>query len=568
MKKDIKEYFWEEKKDLVPALISTLISLVIGILKPYYAAKLVVSITNFNIENICMYSIIIFALFFVNEIIYTINIYFATKFESKVTYELKKDYSTTILGMQAQSFDKVGIGYFMERIDEDIDEMVSTITYGIKYFIPNVITSSGVIIFIFIINYKIGLLFMFYSIIKYLFHHYGYKKVIANEKKVKIVNEYNINTFSEIIRAVRDIKLLNLENKMKNKVTDIFTESRDIRLKNRIDIGSLDIKLNFLEGFLKLCVNLFCILLILNNELSPENFLIIYLYTEEGTLFVKNILALKNDYIKIKLNMNRLEEINNREVFIPEAFGKIDKKITGKIEVKNLSFSYDNKHNVIDNINFEIKPNENIGFVGKSGQGKTTIFNLLSKLYTCESGSIYFDDVDINDFTENSIRSNISVISQSPYIFNTTIKENLLMVKENATFEEILEKCKLVSLHDFIISLEDGYDTNIGENGIKLSGGQKQRLAIARALLKDSEIILLDEATSALDNETQEYILNSIKDISSSYTILIIAHRLSTIKDCDRIIVIDEGTISGIGTHKELIKNNEVYKRLYKKEFK
>ena len=213
-----------------------------------------------------------------------------------------------------------------------------------------------------------------------------------------------------------------------------------------------------------------------------------------------------------------------------------------------------------------IKPNTTTGIVGPSGAGKTTIFNLLSKLYNVSSGNILIDNHNINDYTEETIRGNISVITQNPYIFNMTIRENIKIVNPNITDEEMIEKCKLAELHDYIESLPEKYDTMLGENGIILSGGLKQRLAIARAIVKDSEIILLDEATSSLDNEIQEHVMTAIKNISKDYTILIIAHRLSTIKDCDKILVINEGTISAYDTHDNIIKNNLVYQKLYKKE--
>ena len=191
---------------------------------------------------------------------------------------------------------------------------------------------------------------------------------------------------------------------------------------------------------------------------------------------------------------------------------------------------------------------------------------MISKLYNVSSGNILIDNHNINDYTEETIRGNISVITQNPYIFNMTIRENIKIVNPSITDEEMIEKCKLAELHDYIESLPDKYDTMLGENGIILSGGLKQRLAIARAIVKDSEIILLDEATSSLDNEIQEHVMSAIKNISKDYTILIIAHRLSTIKDCDKILVINEGTISGYDTHNNLIKNNSVYQKLYKKE--
>ena len=206
--------------------------------------------------------------------------------------------------------------------------------------------------------------------------------------------------------------------------------------------------------------------------------------------------------------------------------------------------------------------------MGKSGAGKTTIFNLLCKMYDVDSGSIMIDGVEIKKLDKDSIRGNITIISQNPYIFNMSIKDNLRLVKSNLTNKEMKEACKLACLDEFINSLPDKYDTVIGEGGVNLSGGQKQRLAIARALVQKTEIILFDEATSALDNETQEKIQTAINNMKNEYTILIIAHRLSTIINADRILFLDNGKIVSEGTHEYLLKNCDEYRKLYEAEIK
>ena len=263
----------------------------------------------------------------------------------------------------------------------------------------------------------------------------------------------------------------------------------------------------------------------------------------------------------------RVFEVIDDEKFKKEIFGnKVIDKINGDFEFRNVSFSYNEDKVVLKNISFKIHANETVAFVGKSGSGKSTIFSLLNRLYLIDSGEILIDNVNINDLTKDSIRNNMSIITQNPYIFNFSIRDNLKLVKDDMTDEEMVEACKLACLHDFIMTLKDGYDTIVGEGGITLSGGQRQRLAIARALLKKTEIILFDEATSALDNETQASIQKAINNMKGEYTILIIAHRLSTVIDSDRIILIDDGKILDEGTHNELFENNEFYRNLYEKE--
>ncbi len=198
--------------------------------------------------------------------------------------------------------------------------------------------------------------------------------------------------------------------------------------------------------------------------------------------------------------------------------------------------------------------------------GKTTIFNLLCKLYKVKSGKILIENEDINELDKNSIRGNITIINQEPYIFNLSIRDNLKLVKEDLTDAEMIEACKIACLDSFIETLPNKYDTILGENGVILSGGQKQRLAIARAFVQKTKIILFDEATSSLDNKTQAEIQQAIANLKDEYTILIIAHRLSTIINCDKIMILENGKINDSGTHEELLNRNNLYKTLYQTE--
>lgn len=290
------------------------------------------------------------------------------------------------------------------------------------------------------------------------------------------------------------------------------------------------------------------------------------MYRYEIFSLISNINSIKEYYTEYKVAKDRIFSIMDDNCFPVEQYGNVSlKNINGSIEFKNVSFGYDDKM-VLKDINFNIEANDTVAIVGASGSGKSTIFNLLNKSYDVSDNSIFIDNIDINTLDRNTIRNHISIISQNPYLFNFSIKENFMLLGDHITMKDIKKACKLARIDDFIDSLPDKYDTILGEGGVNLSGGQKQRIAIARALLKKSKIILFDEATSALDNITQREIQSSINSISKDYTILIIAHRLSTIKDCNKIMVLQDGKIVGVGNHYELLKNNLYYQKLYENE--
>ena len=380
------------------------------------------------------------------------------------------------------------------------------------------------------------------------------------------MNEKVSSFVGEMIRGIKDIKMLNSEdsfiNELHNKVVNLNQERYKMNNVDRnyhLGIGTLlDLKDYILVVLL--------IVLIKNNLIVVANALIINNYSSRVTDVVFWIGSFLERIKDFNLSVSRIREIMDSSSFSKEKFGKkhLD-KVNGDFEFKDVEFSY-GKKKVLKKTSFKVEANSTVAFVGKSGSGKTTVFNLLCKLYDIDSGKITIDGVDINELDKDSIRGNITIINQSPYIFNASIKDNLRLVKENLTEEEIVEACKVACLHDFIMSLPDGYDTIVGEGGVNLSGGQKQRLAIARALVQKTEIILFDEATSALDNETQSQIQKAIDNMKEEYTILIIAHRLSTVINSDKILFLDDGKIIDSGSHEYLLKNCKEYQKLYEKE--
>lgn len=242
-------------------------------------------------------------------------------------------------------------------------------------------------------------------------------------------------------------------------------------------------------------------------------------------------------------------------------------KVNGEIEFNNVNFAYDKTKQILKNISFKIPAGKKVALVGPSGEGKTTICHLIPNFYKISSGEIKIDGINIDNITLESLRNNIGIVQQDVYLFGGSIKENILYGKPDASDEEVYEAAKKANIHDYIMSLENGYDTEIGERGVKLSGGQKQRLSIARVFLKNPTILILDEATSALDNTTEIFIQKELEELSKGRTTLVVAHRLSTIKNADEIFVIQNGNIKEKGNHKELLEAKGIYYKLYSSMF-
>lgn len=242
-------------------------------------------------------------------------------------------------------------------------------------------------------------------------------------------------------------------------------------------------------------------------------------------------------------------------------------KLQGNIEFKNVIYGYGDGDNVLKGVDLKIKKGMTYALVGPSGGGKTTICHLIPHFYDIREGQILIDGIDINDITRTSLRKNIGIVQQDIYLFNASIKENILYGKLDAGFDEVVEAAKRANIHDYIMTLPNGYDTVIGERGVKLSGGQKQRLCIARVFLKNPPILILDEATSALDNATEIMIQKSLDELCKGRTTLVVAHRLSTIKNADEIAVVSGGEICEKGTHSELLAKNGIYAKLNAQQF-
>lgn len=563
--KKLNKYCKGQKCKIILFFLFSLFMVALTVVMPLINAKFIVLLTQNNFVRLFYMAIFLFLM----EMGYDLFNYFAHKIKLKlfrdVLNELVIDLSKNILRIENKSLDSHGSGVFIQRLTGDASRLSEVIDVTVLKF-TNILRYIGIIVAIFIVNKLVFIYVIVLLIILFVLEHYKTLTKKENDRVYRLSKERASSFVIELVRGARDIKMLNSEKDFINELDSKIKESNSLGYKmqkTNLNYKLLIFSIRDLGEMISICLLVF---LISRNIIDYAIALVLYNYCN-NTGGAINVIGDLLEYIKdFNLSCDRVFSIIKSDEFKKEKFGKkkID-KINGNFEFKDVSFGYDD-NKVLDNLSFCVHANETVAFVGKSGAGKTTIFNLLCKMYDIDKGKITIDGIDINKLDKDSIRGNITIINQDPYIFNVSIRDNLRLVKNNVTDEEITSACKMACLDDFINTLPMGYDTMVGEGGINLSGGQKQRLAIARALVQKTEIILFDEATSALDNETQEKIKEAINNMKHEYTILIIAHRLSTIASADRILFLSDGKIKCEGSHSYLLKNCPEYKHLYEAE--
>lgn len=559
------KYIKSAKMNLVGYGAVSISEAIISAILPLLSAKVILNITNGVINQLVISALVVFFIEIILYVMYYFKSFFYRRIYQKTLINIQKSLAKEILNLEIAEIDKNSSGLFIDRLNKDTQDIAGLFmeyTYWISYIITNV----GVLFTVFVLNKYLFVYALISSIVVFIINRKRITKQYEVQKELKVLQESKTGLTSELVRGIRDIKVLNANNTILKQINEKIEETT----KKEVKIINIRNLYNYIENNTRAISDLGFIIIgcFLYNKtlLTIPTFVIIYNYQSKIKNLLTGMVQLSEYNKKFSVSANRVFEVIDNVKFKKEKFGNVEiKKLDGNIIFENVSFGYD-KTKIINDMSFEIKPNERVAFVGKSGAGKTTIFNLITRLYKSNKGKILLDGNNINDLTCSTIRDNMSIITQNPYIFNFSIKENLLMAKENATMKEIREACKMACIDDYIMSLPDKYNTMVGENGVILSGGQKQRIAIARALLMKTEIILFDEATSALDNETQSKIQEAINNLKGEYTILIVAHRLSTIIDSDRIFVVEDGKIVDSGSHRELLKKSEIYKNLYNKD--
>ena len=489
--------------------------------------------------------------------------YLEIKFTKNVSIDLYKKIDM----LPAKAFEEIGVGEFINRLYTDPDRIMELLQKLIK-----LICKALVVIVVLIFSFKISLLLGFeillFGLIMGLISYKFFPKIKKTQESIKKESDNYVKVVTENITGIREIKSLgikkNIEKNIFNILNNLFNHNKEIKKYEVIYYSLNNLTYFILQFIILLTAGYYTV----TGKIAYSMFIVLETYIWRIDEVVESISDFGVNYNKITVSLKRINELINNKLYDDEKFGNITlDNVKGNIKFENVKFKYsDDEDLTLRGLDLNIEPHKKIAIVGRSGNGKSTLFNLLLRYFDPISGTISLDGVNINDLTEENLRKNISIIRQTPFLFNLSIFDNFKLVKEDVTLEEVRKYCKEAYIDDYIMSLPDKYDTTIGEGGINLSGGQKQRLAIARTLLLNTKIILFDEATSALDNESQDYIKKTIDNLVKDHTIVIVAHRLSTIVDADVINVIDKGKLEATGTHEELLKKSKVYKNLYSNE--
>ena len=571
--KNLKEFIplikliGEEKKKLIIASIIIFISGICEICTGYLNGAAVEAITKYEVKK----ALAFLGVYFVLEL--TMDGYFLHlansmlyKIESLLTRRLGFNSYKKALELPSVAYEKYSSGEIINRITNDADTL--SFAFGrLLNMVSSLVASFIIIIYVFFNSWIVGIeIVIIVSLLFIVIKIYNPKLKNIHTERKREQDKFTSLT-NESIRGIREIKTLGIKKGLISNMTDII---KLIYKKSAIEIDiqkEFNIITRFIKSLLEVGVFVTCVLLLSRKMISLTFFIAMTYYVYRYMWLIENLNDLTQVYQRTLVSITRVNDILENRLYKDESFGNIDmKNIKGVIEFKNVTFSYPDEDVTLNNFNLKIEPNMKVAIVGRSGQGKSTLFNLITRIFDPTDGSILLDGVDIRKLTEDSLRDNISIIRQEPFIFNRTIKDNFILMDNNIKLKDIRKYAKMAYLDDYIMSLPKKYNTLLGEGGVNLSGGQKQRLSIARTLSKNSKIILFDEATSALDNLSQEFVKETIDNLVKNHTVIIVAHRLSTIIDADVIHVVDNGRVVATGTHNELLNNCHVYQELYKNE--
>ncbi|BEJ47331.1 ABC transporter ATP-binding protein [Staphylococcus epidermidis] len=546
------------KKIILYALIISALGSIIGLLVPWFTGEFVDKL-NENLYNY-KFLLIIFFVFLLNAVVSGLGLYLLSKFGEKIIFSIRQLVWNHIVYINVSFFDKNESGQLISRIIDDTKVINNFISQKFPNAFPDFLTIIGSLIMLFVLDWKmtISTFIIIPMFLLFLIPLGQITEKISNKKQNEIALFSGM--IGRILSEIRLVKISNTENKesLKGKY----------HLRKIYDLGIKQAKISAVIEPISSILILLMIALVLgfgswrvsNGYITSGNLVAMIFYVFQLIVPVTNLSTLLTDYKQAKGASYRIFNIINEDIErIDNGNDETPKSFSLKFD--NVSFAYGYK-NVINNLNLDIPENKVTAFVGPSGSGKSTILYLISRMYEVTEGSIYVGENPLNNLNLSKWRNKIGYVMQENFMMNGTIKENILYGVPEKTIKEkdLIYYAKKANCYDFINNLEDGFNTIVGERGIKLSGGQKQRISIARSLIKNPRLLLLDEITANLDSESEKKIQDAMTSLMQNRTTIIIAHRLSTIQKADQIVFLDNGNITGIGRHKDLYNNHQKYR--------
>lgn len=477
---------------------------------------------------------------------------------TKVIVKIRQTVFNKIQKLSVSGINRMTAGELIQRVTQDSNVIKDFITGDFAEMIEQILTFLGVGFMMFYYDWKLAIIIILPTPIVMLFWRLFSKKIHRLYHRQWQMNAASRSILQDIFSGIRVVKSYGSEKQEIEKYDEVTSDEKDIQIRNEVFFGRISPFLNFFMGFGEFFLLFYTCNKVLGGSMSFGDMSLFSSYASMIYGPLRWMSHLPRRILRVTNSISKIYDVIEDEDMLTKG-REIDMDIKGDIVFENVGFGYERGNNVLGSVSLHIKKGEMIGLVGRSGVGKSTLINLVMRMYDVDRGRILIDGTDIKDISEYALRSRMGVVLQETFLFSGTVYDNIAYAKPDATREEVINAAKAAGAHKFIIKMQDGYNTYVGEHGYTMSGGERQRIAIARALLRNPAILILDEATSALDTETEKEIQDALQILAKDRTTIAIAHRLSTLRNCDRIIVLDKGDVAEEGSHVELMNKKGIY---------